>query len=565
MSYLVMARKYRPRNFEEVVGQPQVVRTLTNALKRGRFAHAYIFYGPRGVGKTTVARILARALNCIQGPTPEPCNQCPICQDILSGTALDVLEIDAASNRGIDEIRNLRENVRYTPAQGKFRVYIIDEIHMLTIHAFNAFLKTLEEPPAHVVFIGATTELEQIPRTVLSRVQRFNFRLVSRSEIANYLKLIAQQEGIEINGEALDILAARAYGSIRDGLGLLDQLSAYCEGTITAEEVRSALGVIGNEAYFKALDAIAESDPSAVFNLVTDLTETGADPTEFMRGFADYLRDLILVKSADKPSILEGLPAYQQKMAETAQKFNQLDLLRLMKSSYDAISDLKRSQTPLLGLELRLLQMQKLYDSAELSAILKQFAQSETFAPKSAQTDIFSAPRTEKTVSAEEDILPPKIPAEKSAVITEEVPEQPPEKLSLNTVPAEKLATPLEPQSAFERIKNSWSDICEALKKHNNHLGLFLYDAIPEKIKGTVLEISCEKKFNKEHLDDHKQMIQDAIKEAVNITLSIKVIATIPKPENNHLSKGRRELLEELKSSDPLVKDIVERFNAEPI
>ncbi len=305
MSYLVLARKWRPQTFAEVVGQPHVTRTLQNAIKYNRIPHALLFSGPRGVGKTTVARILAKSLNCEHGPAVEPCNKCLICQEITQGRSLDVYELDAASNRGIDEIREIRENVRYLPSKGRYKVYIVDEVHMLTKDAFNALLKTLEEPPSYVIFIFATTEPHKIPDTIVSRCQRFPFRRIGSRILHEHLKYIAEQEKIEIEDDALWLLARVAGGGLRDALSLLDQVISFSSFPIKAEDVKAILGLFDTQIIFGLMEAILEQDLKKTMSLVTDVVEEGGDIKELYSQLISYWRHLLMIKIDPKASLVD--------------------------------------------------------------------------------------------------------------------------------------------------------------------------------------------------------------------------------------------------------------------
>ena len=328
MPYLVLARKWRPQQFDEVVAQKHITTTLRNAIAQKRIAHSYLFTGPRGVGKTTTARILAKALNCEQGPTPTPCNRCHSCVEITKGNSLDVLEIDGASNRGIDEIRNLRENVKYAPSSGKYKVYIIDEVHMLTPEAFNALLKTLEEPPAHVIFVLATTQPQKIPSTIISRCLRFDFHRIPTKEIAEHLSYIAQQEGIEVEEEALLSIARRAEGSMRDAQSIFDQIISYQGEKISQRDLKEMLGLIDQDILFSLTHAIVEGDASKGLGILEEMEIQGYDLLEFAHSLVGHLRSLLLAKLSQP---LDLSAEEEQRYGEEAKNLDEGYLLRLIK------------------------------------------------------------------------------------------------------------------------------------------------------------------------------------------------------------------------------------------
>ena len=359
VSYLVLARKYRPQRFADLAGQEHVARTLTNAIALGRVHHAFLFTGARGIGKTSAARILAKALCCEKGPTAEPCGACAICLSIASGQSVDVLEIDGASNTGVDDVRTLREGVRYLPAEARKKVYIIDEVHMLSTSAFNALLKTLEEPPPHVVFIFATTESHKIPATILSRCQRYDFKLLSTSALAAHLAQILVKEDIECDPEAVRLLAREAAGSVRDGLSLLDQVLAYVgKEKLTRERIAEVLGVADRSLLFHLAGTVLERDVASALRALADAIERGVDLVQLSRSFLGLLHDLEIVSLV--PDAADLIDATAEEIAE-AKKLVQKAPRGLVTSLFErwarAVEDAARSQTPRLIIEMALIDL----------------------------------------------------------------------------------------------------------------------------------------------------------------------------------------------------------------
>ena len=370
--YQVIARKYRPQSFSELIGQEHVQKTLTNAIQNQRIAHGYIFSGQRGTGKTTVARILARCLNCIQGPTATPCGVCSSCVEISAGNSVDVIEIDAASNRGINEMREIRENVRYRPARDRYKIFIIDEAHQITKEAFNALLKTLEEPPEWVIFILCTTEAYEIPNTIASRCQHFSFRSVDFDEIVSRMKFIAAQEGIEANDEVLSVVAQAGEGSVRDSLSALDQAIACCGKILRVDDIRALLGMFGTELLRAVAEGVRSQDGGRMLDLVEELERNGQSLQHFSRELSRYWRNLLVAKIAGKATRL--IPASdneQQGLLEVAGWFSEEDLTRYLNLTLDLYKELQTSLQPRLHLELGLI---KLVQAGRLQSIEEALA-----------------------------------------------------------------------------------------------------------------------------------------------------------------------------------------------
>ena len=382
MAYQVIARKWRPQTFRDLVGQDHVTETLANAIRNDRVAHAYIFSGARGVGKTTAARILAKALNCVNGPTAEPCGVCDSCTEIAAGTSLDVIEIDAASNRGIDQIRELREMVRYAPAASRSKVVILDEAHMLTGEASNALLKTLEEPPDRVIFVMATTEPENLVDTIRSRSQHFHFRALTFAEITGRLEEIATKENLKIEPGALAVIARMAEGSLRDALSLLEQARAYCGDTIPADQVRALLGVVPDDALEELVGAIAAGSADRALALVHTFQKEGRNLQHFCREAIRHMRNLLIARVCGADSeMIAATPDQRPALARAAAEFSEEDLTRFFQILLQTDDDLRRKPDPRVHLEMGLL---RLINASRLAPLEELLAEVRSGVPTSA-------------------------------------------------------------------------------------------------------------------------------------------------------------------------------------
>lgn len=491
MPYLSLYRKYRPRSFGEVVGQRHVAQTLANAVKADRVAHAYLLCGPRGTGKTSTARVLAMALNCERGPTPEPCGTCHTCQRIVAGSALDVIEIDAASNRGIDEIRELRDRVALAPADSRTKVYIIDEVHMLTGEAFNAFLKTLEEPPAHVVFILATTEPHRVLPTILSRCQRFDFHRVGVRDIETVIRGIAEKEGIELDDKAVTMLAHAADGSVRDALTLLDQAIAYAEGAVTPEVITEILGGIDFELIAEFADVFLKRDVSAALALIERVVAEGKDLRQLVGALIEHYRNLLLLRVDRRGQQALALPeeAAKRTLAQSGalspgEIAHSLDLLA------ETDREFRFSGQPRLLVELAAVRICRGLEGA------------------------MPVEKEERPAAAAKAAPAPK----------------PPEQAETAEPPAEEVSEPLA-EADIDAIKRRWDEVLVHLKKaRETGVAAFLRESVPVALEEGVLTLA----FN--HLFHHDQMVKDekrqrALADAVEKLFGVQVRIRCRLPE----------------------------------
>ncbi len=567
MTYRVLALKYRPQLFKELIGQEHVTHTLKNALLKDRVAHAYLFAGPRGVGKTTTARLLAKALNCLKPEEMEPCNQCQICIEITRGNNLDVLEIDGASNRGIDEIRELREAVKYPPTTGKYRIYIIDEVHMLTSPAFNALLKTLEEPPEHTKFFLATTDPLKVPATILSRTQRFDFKRVPTSELAAYLAGILEREGITFEETALQTLVQKADGSVRDGLSLLDQVIAYQTENIDEAAVAAILGLIDDSFFAQLMDCIARHDHKGVLAQVDVLFDGGYDIREVCQSFNQYLRDALLtLETGDAKLTSKGT------LVPLADDLTAADLITLLQLGLELEGRLRYAQQPRILMEHQLLKMAELDRVISIQEVLLSLgdnrpARSATPQPKTAtgsEPPLKPVPRADISVeAAQED-------AKESRPGTLPAPTGPVERKfnregesgkEARDVPAsrsEPAVTAQLPTNAIDGIREHWEEIVNAVEAKSRQMASMLAEVELADLTGNRLTVHlpASRSLQLKIFMDKRHLVEVAILDVTS--WRIVVLPTIPETQGSgvHINRERTAQTE-------VFDELIETFKGE--
>lgn len=493
MAYLSLYRKWRPQGFDDVVGQEHVVRTLKNALDEGRIAHAYLFAGPRGTGKTTLARILAKGLNCVNGPTSQPCNACENCTSLNAGYAMDVIEIDGASNRGIDEIRELREKTRYAPAAGRYKVYIIDEVHMLTTEAFNALLKILEEPPSHVLFVFATTEAHRIPATIISRCQTFDFRRFSSNEIFSRLSYIAQQEGFGVEEAALRLISRRAEGGMRDALGILDQCVSFAGAQVDMESVLQVLGTVSRDTLFRFVAGVLDRNATVALGLIKEVLDGGHDVRQFVIDVNRYFRDLTVAKVVGTEAE-ELLEMSSGEIEQHINNFSQISLDQLLQV-YDlfaeAEAEIKRSAEVRLPLERAVIRATNDIYRCSTGDLLQRIEKLEEKIDALEQrgvTVVLEKKQKEQTTVSQQSR-----PAQDEDAVK---PEEPPvEPMSSNDV------------DTVTRLKEDWDQTIRQCRDDRRvDIEAFLKEATPTGLSQDVLVLGfpADKRFHKASLEQPK-------------------------------------------------------------
>ncbi len=543
MSYIVMARKWRPQTFESVVGQAHVMQTLKNAIGANRISHAYLFTGPRGVGKTTTARLLAKAVNCLSPQEGgEPCNHCVRCEEIGGGGSTDVIEIDAASNGLVDDARDLREKVRYAPVSCRYKVIIIDEVHMMSNAAFNALLKTLEEPPAHTLFILATTEAHKVPATIVSRCQRFDFRRIATKEIVTRLSTMAAAETITVEPEALEVIARGADGSLRDAQSLLDQIVSYSGQRVTAQDVVTVLGLVAAEVFSGMVDAVSKRDAAKALEIVEQLVAGGADLRLFMKDWVEYWRRLVLARAVSAPQDLPSLAGYRaEELVKQARQFPLEELLQIAKLAAATDDQLRYTQHPRLLLELLLLQLCGADRVVSLETVWSQLLALEGRLGEGGPRPAAPAPRAEARPASPA----PDAAAGEPALVADALEEVPPE-------------------TYVDKVRQAWPAVLLAVGNQNRRLQALLRDVTVSAGEEGWVEFTCASAYHATGLeqDEARRVVEAALKAELGRPTRMRLKQPAAAKAETE-APAREKEFEEIAQREPLVQKTLEMFGGQ--
>ena len=533
MSYLVLARKYRPQTFEEIFSQDHITTILMNTIELDRTAHAYLFTGPRGVGKTSLARIFAKSLNCLtNGPTISPCNTCQNCTEITQGISADVIEIDGASNTGVEDIRELQKELMYSPSNSRYKIYIIDEVHMLSKNAFNALLKTLEEPPENIIFIFATTEPHKVIPTIISRCQRFDFKRIPIPAIVARLGEICIVEEISIDNEALFMIAKKADGSMRDAQSLTDQVLAYGKVHISLTDVLSIFGIVHFDIYLKIINFIAVKDTASIIKLLHDILEKGNDIQEFLNGLLDYIRNLLMCSVGIEVTTISE--AIKKDMENICKKFTQNDLLYLMTLLIKTKTDIKNSSNPILVAEMAFVKLAKLAEMQSLNEILDNMNADGISGMQKTLSVQTQAPGLNNTLKKAEVA---------KEVINKEIREESPkyEKLTL------------------ELLKEHLDQIIGKVKNEKPMLGVYLERSKIENVSNNLVQYSVSKPLAYNDLNDRKQIIQDVLSNHFHLLIKVDFVLKEEKHDNVIVNPT----LDDIRKESPGIADFIEKTDSD--
>lgn len=547
MNFLVTARKWRPQTFADVVGQEHITTTLKNAILNNRIAHAYLFAGPRGCGKTTTARILAKSLNCINSKNGEPCNECEMCKSFLTSQTLDIIEIDGASNRRIEEIRTLRESVKYAPTKGKYKIYIIDEVHMLTTESFNALLKTLEEPPEHTLFIFATTDVHKVPLTIISRCQRFDFRRIEMATIKNQLKEIAKAEGIEIDDLALTLIAKKADGALRDAQSLFDQVISFCGKKVEAEVLAKMLNLIDEDIYFTISGSILEKNFNNAFEVTQKIYENGWNFIDFLNGLNEHFRNIMTVVIRKKIDLVEAAEVYKEKYLEYADKFSEGDLLRILSFINKTQYEIKSSSNQKLKIEVSLCHLIGIEKSSTITKLISELnSGGSNSEPQSRNSIGFGS----NSSNSSNNIISNVRPAHKEEINIPEI--------------KSFVAPTARDSNEFKDIITKWQNFVEQVKTDKLFFGSVLTNSNPIELLNDRLKIEVEHPEDWDIISDNKTYLDKKTKEVFGKKIEFD---NVGKRSSSHkkTAAGKSSSNNISDEDNPLVNAIITQLGAKEI
>jgi len=533
MGYLPFARKWRPQDFDEIVGQEHITTTLKNAISMDRLHHAYLFTGPRGIGKTSTARIFSKTLNCEKGPSAKPCNNCSTCKEITSGSSMDVIEIDGASNRGIDEIRNLRETVKFSPSKGRFKIYIIDEVHMLTTEAFNALLKTLEEPPAHVKFIFATTEPHKVLPTILSRCQRFDFRRIQIKDITAKLHEVCKAEDLKIDEEAFLYIAKASDGSMRDAESILDQIASFSKGKVHLKDVIESLGMIDQETLFKSAEMIINKDAASGIHLVNEILNSGKDAKQFLLELLEHFRNIMIIKSGIDSDEIICLPKDSiDKIKTQAGMLTQGDIFYIISVISNGLKMIKQLIPERIAFELSMIKLASRDSIVSVEEILSKLHASSGRPVSEAPKPVSAHP-----VHEEKSFFKKILPAVGGGAQT---------------------AAAID----INRVKDAWPILVKAMAVKRMSISSYLAEGEPDSVKGNVIVIGFPKElnFHMEVLEEknNKDAIEQALSQIMDKSVKMSFIPTDRKQKETAVDNGGTK--EDLKTKEPGIDSALNIF-----